>query len=151
MKGLEGREGVSVIVDDSMSVWAKHSANLLEVERYHYFPSSARSFGARGRTYLEQKRCGLQSITIHTSTGEQHHQRNCIQSHAFDAFAHLAVPLTYLHVKQCSSHNRAGSRLPRAMQKERFTCGVSYSSVILQWMLYVMYHTAQLTLREGMK
>lgn len=56
VQGLEGREQVSIIVDDSTSVWSQHSENLLEVERYVYFPSSAKQLGMKSKTYLESRR-----------------------------------------------------------------------------------------------
>lgn len=52
-QGLEGREAVAVVVDDSSAVWPSHERNLLKVERYHYFPSSRRQFGLRGGSLLE--------------------------------------------------------------------------------------------------
>lgn len=33
------------IVDDSPNVWTKHQYNVLQVGRYHFFPSSAKQFG----------------------------------------------------------------------------------------------------------
>ena len=53
MQGLEGREAVAVVVDDSSAVWPSHERNLLKVERYIYFPSSRRQFGLRGKSLLE--------------------------------------------------------------------------------------------------
>ncbi|KAK9837308.1 hypothetical protein WJX81_005341 [Elliptochloris bilobata] len=56
MQGLEGREAVAIVVDDSTAVWAAHAGNLLAVERYIYFPSSRRQFGLRGKSLLEVNR-----------------------------------------------------------------------------------------------
>eukprot|EP00884_Botryococcus_braunii_P005692 jgi/Botrbrau1/15123/Bobra.0283s0002.1 len=71
VKGLEGRERISVIVDDSTSVWSQHPENLLEVERYVYFPSSAKQLGMRSKTYLESRRDehekkGMLMLTLRT-------------------------------------------------------------------------------------
>lgn len=57
MHGLEGREAVTVIVDDSHSVWSEHRPNLVAVERYVYFPSSRTSLGMKGPSLLEANRC----------------------------------------------------------------------------------------------
>lgn len=57
MQGLEGREAVAVIVDDSHSVWSEHKPNLVAVERYVYFPSSRASLGMKGASLLEANRC----------------------------------------------------------------------------------------------
>lgn len=56
MEGLEGREAVAVVVDDSSSVWAAHSENLLAVERYVFFPSSRRQLRMPGQSLLELHR-----------------------------------------------------------------------------------------------
>eukprot|EP00878_Enallax_costatus_P015641 GHUV01016386.1.p1 GENE.GHUV01016386.1~~GHUV01016386.1.p1 ORF type:complete len:554 (+),score=207.91 GHUV01016386.1:103-1662(+) len=53
MQGLEGREPVLLIVDDSSAVWPNDKRNLFVVERYIYFPSSRRRFGMQGRSLLE--------------------------------------------------------------------------------------------------
>ena len=58
MEGLEGREAVAVVVDDSSSVWAAHSENLLAVERYVFFPSSRRQLRMPGQSLLELSRWG---------------------------------------------------------------------------------------------
>jgi len=55
-QGLEGREAVTIVVDDTSAVWAAHAGNLLAVERYIYFPSSRRQFGLRGKALLEVNR-----------------------------------------------------------------------------------------------
>ena len=39
-----------LVVDDTRGVWAKHGSNVIVPERYHFFPSSAASFGASPRS-----------------------------------------------------------------------------------------------------
>jgi RNA polymerase II C-terminal domain phosphatase-like 3/4 len=56
MQGLAEREAITVIVDDSHSVWAQHSHNLVAVERYIYFPSSRASLGLKGPSLLDAQR-----------------------------------------------------------------------------------------------
>ena len=56
VQGLEGREPVVLIVDDSSSVWPHDRRNLFVVERYIYFPSSRRRFGMQGKSLLEIER-----------------------------------------------------------------------------------------------
>ncbi|KAK9805165.1 hypothetical protein WJX72_003091 [[Myrmecia] bisecta] len=56
MQGLEGREAIAVVLDDNSSVWDEHEDNLLNVERYMYFPSSRRQFGLKGKSLLEHNR-----------------------------------------------------------------------------------------------
>ncbi|KAF6256557.1 HAD-like domain-containing protein [Scenedesmus sp. NREL 46B-D3] len=56
MQGLEGREPVVLIVDDSSAVWPNDRRNLFVVERYIYFPSSRRRFGMQGKSLLEIER-----------------------------------------------------------------------------------------------
>ena len=58
MQGLEGRESIAIVVDDTTSVWENHDENLLAVERYVYFPSSRRQFGLKGKSLLEVNRYG---------------------------------------------------------------------------------------------
>ena len=55
-QGLEGREAVAIVVDDTSTVWAQHAGNLLAVERYIFFPSSRRQFGLPGKSLLELNR-----------------------------------------------------------------------------------------------
>lgn len=57
MQGLEGREPVLLIVDDSSAVWPYDKRNLFVVERYIYFPSSRKRFGMQGKSLLEIDRC----------------------------------------------------------------------------------------------
>lgn len=52
-QGLEGREPVVLIVDDSSAVWPHDRRNLFVVERYIYFPSSRKRFGMQGKSLLE--------------------------------------------------------------------------------------------------
>lgn len=54
--GLEGREPIAVILDDSSAVWPHDARNLFVVERYIYFPSSRRRFGLPGPSLLEAGR-----------------------------------------------------------------------------------------------
>lgn len=57
-QGLDERESITVIVDDSHSVWSQHRHNLVAVERYIYFPSSRASLGLKGPSLLDANRCG---------------------------------------------------------------------------------------------
>jgi RNA polymerase II C-terminal domain phosphatase-like 3/4 len=52
---LIGSEKTVLILDDSPKVWRRHRANVLEVERYHFFPSSLKHFGIRGKCLLHRK------------------------------------------------------------------------------------------------
>jgi len=52
---LIGTEKSVLILDDSPKVWHRHRANVLEVERYHFFPSSLKHFHIRGKCLLERK------------------------------------------------------------------------------------------------
>eukprot|EP00803_Ostreobium_quekettii_P002182 evm.model.scf_1521.3 EVM.evm.TU.scf_1521.3 scf_1521:24872-32424(-) len=51
--GLEGRESLVLILDDSTAVWPREGQNLLSVERYLFFPSSRRQLGMPGQSLLE--------------------------------------------------------------------------------------------------
>lgn len=51
MSGLEGREPVTIIVDDSSAVWPNDLRNLCVVERYIYFPTQKKV--AEGISLLE--------------------------------------------------------------------------------------------------
>ena len=66
-QGLEGREAVAIIVDDSTRVWPHHGHNLLAVERYLWFPSSRRHFGLPGKSLMQLHRCALGSCPVHSS------------------------------------------------------------------------------------
>lgn len=52
-QGLEGREPMVIIVDDSSAVWPHDRRSLFVVERYVYFPSSRKRGGMSGRSLLE--------------------------------------------------------------------------------------------------
>lgn len=56
LQGLEGREGIALVVDDTSSVWENHEENLFAVERYIYFPASRRQFNSKSKSLLEQRR-----------------------------------------------------------------------------------------------
>jgi RNA polymerase II C-terminal domain phosphatase-like 3/4 len=55
-QGLAAREAVSVIVDDTDSVWAAHSHNLVTVEKYGFFPSSRVAAAPARASLMEQNR-----------------------------------------------------------------------------------------------
>jgi hypothetical protein len=63
-QGLEGREAVTVIVDDSHSVWAQHRRNLVVVERYVFFPSSRMQLGISRPSLLEANRSGPCCVSV---------------------------------------------------------------------------------------
>ena len=52
---------MTVVVDDSHSVWSQHRRNLVVVERYVYFPSSRLQLGINRPSLLEANRCELQT------------------------------------------------------------------------------------------
>lgn len=54
--GLEAREAITAVVDDSYAVWQAHSGSLVTIERYLYFPSTRTPAAARGQTLLEKNR-----------------------------------------------------------------------------------------------
>lgn len=56
MQGLAECESITVIVDDSHSVWSQHRHNLVAVERYIYFPSSRASLGLKGPSLMDTGR-----------------------------------------------------------------------------------------------
>ena len=56
LQGLEGREPIALVVDDTSSVWGNHEENLVAVERYIYFPASRRQFGSKSKALLEMRR-----------------------------------------------------------------------------------------------
>lgn len=56
LQGLEGREPIALVVDDTSSVWGNHEENLVAVERYIYFPASRRQFGSKSKALLELRR-----------------------------------------------------------------------------------------------
>jgi hypothetical protein len=63
-QGLEGRESVAVIVDDSVSVWKEHAENLLAVERYVFFPATLKQFNIRRSSFLELNKCGALACSM---------------------------------------------------------------------------------------
>lgn len=50
-----GRERVVLILDDTEGVWPRHRDNLVQIERYLYFPADAGRFGFRGQSLLERR------------------------------------------------------------------------------------------------
>jgi len=46
-------DNVTLIIDDTEHVWPKHRRNLIQVERYHFFPHSAQQFRTRQKSLLE--------------------------------------------------------------------------------------------------
>eukprot|EP00898_Chlorokybus_atmophyticus_P005334 jgi/Chlat1/5801/Chrsp4S06276 len=48
-----GADTAVLILDDTVHVWPKHRANLVVLERYHYFPGSRRQFGLPGSSMFE--------------------------------------------------------------------------------------------------
>lgn len=56
MKDLDvllGSDDMMVILDDTIGVWPKHKANVIQMKRYLFFPACAVKFGASGSSYLE--------------------------------------------------------------------------------------------------
>lgn len=51
---LIGSEKSVLILDDSPRVWHKHRCNVMEMERYHFFPSSLKHFGIKGQCLLHR-------------------------------------------------------------------------------------------------
>jgi RNA polymerase II C-terminal domain phosphatase-like 3/4 len=49
-----GAEGSVLIVDDTDRVWPHNLANLIRIDRYHFFPQSAAGFRQPGRSVLER-------------------------------------------------------------------------------------------------
>ncbi|KAI7844187.1 hypothetical protein COHA_002322 [Chlorella ohadii] len=49
-----GRERTVLILDDTEGVWPRHRDNLVQIERYIYFPADAGRFGFRGQSLLER-------------------------------------------------------------------------------------------------
>ncbi len=50
MKNLDvvlGNERLAIVVDDTDGVWPAHRANLLQIERYIFFPACAGRFGIK--------------------------------------------------------------------------------------------------------
>ncbi|EFN54779.1 hypothetical protein CHLNCDRAFT_134722 [Chlorella variabilis] len=49
-----GRERCVLILDDTEGVWPRHRDNLVQIERYLYFPADAARFGFRSQSLLER-------------------------------------------------------------------------------------------------
>ncbi|KAL4450062.1 hypothetical protein ABPG77_010731 [Micractinium sp. CCAP 211/92] len=49
-----GRERVVLVLDDTEGVWPRHRDNLVQIERYLFFPADAGRFGFRGQSLLER-------------------------------------------------------------------------------------------------
>lgn len=52
---LLGSDEMMVILDDTVGVWPRHKRNVIQVERYIYFPACAARFGKEGKSHVE---CG---------------------------------------------------------------------------------------------
>ncbi|GAB4818767.1 hypothetical protein N2152v2_005813 [Parachlorella kessleri] len=50
-----GNENVVLILDDTEGVWPRHRDNLVQIERYTYFPADARRFGLGCQSLLERR------------------------------------------------------------------------------------------------
>jgi len=56
MKDLDvllGSDDMMVILDDTVGVWPKHRANVIQIKRYLFFPACAVKFGAEGTSFME--------------------------------------------------------------------------------------------------
>ncbi|GLC65111.1 hypothetical protein PLESTF_000247700 [Pleodorina starrii] len=51
---LLSADELALVLDDTEIVWPGHRRNLLQIERYHYFPSDLRKWRADGTALLEQ-------------------------------------------------------------------------------------------------
>jgi RNA polymerase II C-terminal domain phosphatase-like 3/4 len=51
---LLGAEELVLIIDDTVGVWPKHRDNLVQIERYVYFPGCAVTFGRPGTALMER-------------------------------------------------------------------------------------------------
>ncbi|KAG7672111.1 hypothetical protein KSW81_004994 [Nannochloris sp. 'desiccata'] len=65
--GLEARESITIVVDDSFAVWQAHASSLIMVERYLYFPSNR--LVVKGTSLLENQKdedlkAGMLMITL---------------------------------------------------------------------------------------
>lgn len=70
-EGLAGRDPITVVVDDTHSIWSAHSRNLIPIERYIYFPSSRANLNLPGPSLLDLNRDedldnGMLMITLKT-------------------------------------------------------------------------------------
>jgi hypothetical protein len=56
--GLQGRDAVSIIMDDTQAVWRAHEENLVTIDRYIYFPTvrSSSSGQSSVKSLLEQNK-----------------------------------------------------------------------------------------------
>ena len=54
---LSGLDSIAVVLDDHVGVWPDHEENLIEIDRYLYFPSALKQFGVwrHGASLLEKK------------------------------------------------------------------------------------------------
>lgn len=50
---LLGSDDMMVILDDTVGVWPKHRANVIQMKRYLFFPACAAKFGSAGKSYME--------------------------------------------------------------------------------------------------
>ncbi|KXZ53510.1 hypothetical protein GPECTOR_7g960 [Gonium pectorale] len=53
---LLSADELALVLDDTELVWPGHKRNLLQIERYHFFPSDLRKWRADGTALLEQGR-----------------------------------------------------------------------------------------------
>ena len=49
-----GGETSAIIVDDTERVWPSNQGNLIRLDRYHFFPSSASSFQQKGQSVMDR-------------------------------------------------------------------------------------------------
>ena len=54
---LSGLDSIAVVLDDHVGVWPDHEENLIEIDRYLYFPSALKQFGMwrHGASLLEKR------------------------------------------------------------------------------------------------
>ena len=54
---LSGLDSIAVVLDDHVGVWPDHEENLIEIDRYLYFPSALKQFGMwrHGASLLERR------------------------------------------------------------------------------------------------
>ena len=48
-----GADSSVLILDDTEGVWPGHAANLIQVDRYIYFPACVTRFGRKHKSFLE--------------------------------------------------------------------------------------------------
>ena len=51
---LMGAEELVLVLDDTVGVWPKHKNNIMQIERYIYFPACAVRFGRGGQSLFER-------------------------------------------------------------------------------------------------